>query len=41
MFDRLSAQINVVHQTGRLAEYRATAVDVGLTYSVRHDVHRD
>jgi hypothetical protein len=42
IFDALSAQLNVVHQTGKLAEYGATALDVGITYSRRHDfVHHD
>jgi hypothetical protein len=37
----LSAHLNVVHQTGRLAKYGTTALDAGITYSVRHDVHHD
>jgi hypothetical protein len=41
MFDALSAQLNVIHQTGHLAEYGATGLDVGVTYSVRRDVHHD
>ena len=34
--DGISAQVNVLHQTGRLEEYRPTAIDVGVTYSIRH-----
>jgi hypothetical protein len=40
-FEALSAQLNVVHQTGELAEYGATALEVGVTYSRRHSFHRD
>jgi hypothetical protein len=39
--ESLSAQLNVVHQTGRLAEYGAAAVDLGVTYSRRYDLHHD
>ena len=41
LVDVLSAQLNVIHQTGRIAEYGATALDVGVTYSLRHDFHHD
>ena len=41
IFEGLSAQLNVIHQTGRLAEYGATALDVGITYSRRHAFHHD
>jgi hypothetical protein len=34
LFRNLSAQINVLHQTGDLSEY-ATALDVAVTYSIR------
>jgi len=42
LFDALSVQLNVVHQTGELSEeYGAAAFDVGVTYSLRHAFHRD
>jgi hypothetical protein len=41
ILDALSAELNVVHQTGGLAEYGARALDVGITYSLRHDFHHD
>ena len=42
LFDRLSAQLNVVHQTGHVAEYGSAPFDVGVTYSLRHDFfHHD
>ena len=31
----LTAQVAVLHQTGDLPHYRPTALDIGLTYSVR------
>jgi hypothetical protein len=33
--EHLAAQINVLHQTGDLSASRATALDLGLTYSIR------
>jgi len=42
IFDALSVQLNVVHQTGELSEeYGAAAFDVGVTYSLRHAFHHD
>ena len=42
LFDALSVQLNVVHQTGELSEeYGAAAFDVGVTYSLRHAFHHD
>jgi hypothetical protein len=35
----LSAQVNVLHQTGQSDEYGPSAVDIGLTYSVRMRPH--
>jgi hypothetical protein len=35
----LSAQVNLLHQTGRSSEYGPAAVDIGLTYSVRMRPH--
>jgi hypothetical protein len=35
VFDQLAAQIEVLHQTSQLPQRRPTAMDVGLTYSVR------
>jgi len=40
IFNEVSVQVNLVHQTGRLLEQRPTALDIGVTYSVRHDVYR-
>jgi hypothetical protein len=42
IFDALSVQLNVLHQTGELSEeYGAAALDVGITYSLRHAFHLD
>jgi hypothetical protein len=42
ILDALSIQLNVLHQTGELAEeYGAAALDVGITYSLRHAFHHD
>jgi hypothetical protein len=41
LFDGLSAQLNVVHQTGALAESGAVAFDAGFTYSRRRVFPRD
>lgn len=35
LFEGLSAQVNVVHSAGVLEAYRPTAMDVGVTYSLR------
>lgn len=37
LFDGLSVQANVMHHAGRLAAYHDGALDVSVTYSVRHD----
>jgi len=36
LFDRLSAQVSLVHQTRSLSP-KPLALDLGLTYSLRHD----
>jgi len=42
IFDALSVQLNVLHQTGELSEeHGAAAMDVGITYSLRHAFHQD
>lgn len=41
IFQALSAQLNIIHQTGRLAEDGAAALDVGVTYSRRLAFHRN
>jgi len=41
LLDALSAQINLIHQTGERAQYGGNALDVGVTYSLRHDFHHD
>jgi hypothetical protein len=42
VFDALSVQLNVVHQTGELSKkYGAAALDVGITYALRHAFHFD
>lgn len=37
VIDRLSAEIALVHHTHQLPQRRPTALDVGLTYSLRRD----
>ena len=37
LFDGLSVQTNLMHHTGRLAAYHEGALDLSVTYSVRHD----
>jgi hypothetical protein len=39
LFHGFSTQLNVVRQGGRLSQRRTSALDVGVTYSVRHRVH--
>ena len=41
LLDGLSAQMNVVHQSGAIAESGAVAFDLGFTYSRRRAFHRD
>jgi hypothetical protein len=36
LFEGLSLQLNAVHQTGELSEYGSKALDVAVTYSLRH-----
>jgi hypothetical protein len=35
VIDHVSVQVNVLHQSGGVAEYHTAALDVGATYSVR------
>jgi hypothetical protein len=36
VWEGVSAQVNLLHHTGLLGQSGRTAVDVGVTYSVRH-----
>ncbi len=40
-FNALSAQVNVIHQDGALPQKRPTALDVGVTYSLRRTLTRN
>jgi hypothetical protein len=41
ILDALAVQLNIIHQTGEIAEYGGNALDVGVTYSLRRDLHHD
>ena len=41
IYNGLAAQFNLVHQNGGLSEQRPTALDVAITYSVRHNFRPD